>query len=242
LHLTKSYSEAQQGAEIADPDVDVLLAEVDDSLAGYAQLRVGEAPACVAHLAPFELWRFYVDTPWHGRGVAQALMEAVADAARARGASALWLSVWEHNPRAQAFYAKVRLRPGRDQAVRRGHRRAERLGDAASVRGRGDARHQHHHPAFVLALAATVGCATSRPRLQLPPYTLMSATTLDSYARSCEALDSARMTVDGAPAADADVVTSTFVVRRGGMGEAEIRLRVRLHREPPTTPAPASSS
>ena len=36
LHLTKSYSEAQQGAEIADPDVDVLLAEVDDSLAGYA--------------------------------------------------------------------------------------------------------------------------------------------------------------------------------------------------------------
>ena len=35
-------------------------------------------------------------------------------------------------------------------------------------------------PAFVLALAATVGCATSRPRLQLPPYTLMSATTLDS--------------------------------------------------------------
>ena len=106
LHLPKSYSEAQQGAEIADPDVDVLLAEVDDSLAGYAQLRVGEAPACVAHLAPFELWRFYVDTSWHGRGVAQALMEAVADAARARGASALWLSVWEHNPRAQAFYAK----------------------------------------------------------------------------------------------------------------------------------------
>ncbi|MBK8057791.1 MAG: hypothetical protein IPK33_07930 [Gemmatimonadetes bacterium] len=88
-------------------------------------------------------------------------------------------------------------------------------------------------PAFVLALAATVGCATSRPRLQLPPYTLMSATTLDS-ARSLvrEALDSARMTVDGAPAADADVVTSTFVVRRGGMGEAEIRLRVRLQREP----------
>ena len=53
-----------------------------------------------------ELKRLYVARAWHGRGVAQALMDAALDAARARGAQKLWLGVWERNPRAVAFYAK----------------------------------------------------------------------------------------------------------------------------------------
>lgn len=106
LHLTTKYGEAQQGAEIADPDIDVLVAEIGGAMAGYAMVHGGETPACVTLDAPMELWRFYVDRAWHGRGVAQALMAAVDEAARERGADALWLSVWEHNPRAQAFYSK----------------------------------------------------------------------------------------------------------------------------------------
>ena len=46
------------------------------------------------------------------------------------------------------------------------------------------------------------------------------------------ALDRAELSVDGAPvAAYNDVLSSTFVVRRGGMGEAEIRLMLRLRPE-----------
>jgi ribosomal protein S18 acetylase RimI-like enzyme len=56
--------------------------------------------------APLELKRLYVARAWHGRGVAQALMDAALDAARARGARTLWLGVWERNPRAVAFYGK----------------------------------------------------------------------------------------------------------------------------------------
>jgi len=33
-------------------------------------------------------------------------MHAVLEAAAGRGAQSLWLTVWEHNPRARAFYAK----------------------------------------------------------------------------------------------------------------------------------------
>ena len=33
-------------------------------------------------------------------------MDAVLEAARARGAEILWLGVWERNPRAAAFYRK----------------------------------------------------------------------------------------------------------------------------------------
>jgi ribosomal protein S18 acetylase RimI-like enzyme len=106
LYLSKTYGLAQQSAELADPAMGTLLAEVAGELAGFAQVREGRAPAPVAGPRPVELYRFYVDQPWQGRGVAQALMQAVlAEAVRRRGAT-LWLGVWERNDRAQAFYRK----------------------------------------------------------------------------------------------------------------------------------------
>jgi GNAT superfamily N-acetyltransferase len=60
--------------------------------------------------AAVELLRFYVDPRWHGRGVAQLLMQHVREAARKLGAHDLWLSVWERNPRAMAFYTKSGFR------------------------------------------------------------------------------------------------------------------------------------
>lgn len=107
LHLSRSYGVAQQSAELADPAITTLLAEDAGRLAGYAQVRPGAPPPCVAANGSLELWRFYVGPAWHGRGVAQTLMAATVAAARTRGARTLWLGVWERNPRAQAFYRKV---------------------------------------------------------------------------------------------------------------------------------------
>lgn len=106
LHLATAYGATQQGAEIDDPEIDVLLAEVEGVLAGFAEVRSGETPGCVDGASPLELWRFYVDAPWHGRGVAHALMDEAERAAQQRGAFELWLSVWERNTRAQGFYSK----------------------------------------------------------------------------------------------------------------------------------------
>jgi ribosomal protein S18 acetylase RimI-like enzyme len=75
-------------------------------LIGYAQVRHSSPPECVSGPSPVELWRFYVDLPYQGRGVAQRLMRAVHLAAQALGGQTIWLSVWEHNPRAIAFYKK----------------------------------------------------------------------------------------------------------------------------------------
>lgn len=107
-HCRRSYSPAEQRREIGDPAIDTIVAAAGDGpLAGYAMLRAGTPPAPVEGPAPVELWRIYVDRTRHGRGVAQQLMVACLDAARARGGATLWLGVWERNPRAQAFYRKM---------------------------------------------------------------------------------------------------------------------------------------
>ncbi|WP_439627445.1 GNAT family N-acetyltransferase [Gemmata sp.] len=105
-HLAASYGTAQQLAEITSPEIVTLLATCD-GLAAFAQLRRGKAPPCVTSTETAELWRFYVDRGWHGRGIAKRLMQAVLEEASASGATTVWLGVWERNPRAIAFYRKL---------------------------------------------------------------------------------------------------------------------------------------
>jgi len=106
LYLSRTYGKSQQERELSEPGMATLVAESGGSLIGFAQLRFGPPPPCVEGGAPLELWRFYVDAPWQGRGVARELMGAVVGKAVARGAATLWLGVWERNERAQAFYRK----------------------------------------------------------------------------------------------------------------------------------------
>jgi diamine N-acetyltransferase len=95
-----------QRAQIADPQIDTLVAiHPQGHMSGYVQLRPGP-PAEGLAPDPIELWRFYVDATHHGRGLAHQMMDATLDAAAKRGAKTLWLGVWEHNLRAQKFYRK----------------------------------------------------------------------------------------------------------------------------------------
>jgi ribosomal protein S18 acetylase RimI-like enzyme len=110
-YLAEAFTPNRQASEITDPSGAVLLAEHRDTsrdaeLVGYVHLVSRPAPAAVQGPAPLELKRLYVARAWHGHGVAPALMDAALDVARERGAQALWLGVWERNPRAVAFYRK----------------------------------------------------------------------------------------------------------------------------------------
>ncbi len=123
LYLASSYGPELQSAELRNAAVVTLLAEAGSELAGYSQLREGSEPACVGGSRPIELWRFYVERAWQGQGVAQTLMEATLEAARARGADTVWLSVWERNQRAQAFYRKSGFLDRGEQPFILGHDR-----------------------------------------------------------------------------------------------------------------------
>lgn len=105
-YLASAFGRPQQTAELTSPDWVTLLVEIDGATAAFAQVRRQSPPAAVTGPAPIEIHRFYVQRGWHGRGVAGALMQACLDVVRELGGRTAWLSVWERNPRALAFYAK----------------------------------------------------------------------------------------------------------------------------------------
>lgn len=107
IHLERAYGVAQQAAELIDPAVTTWLVDEDGSTVAYAQVRTGHVPDCVSGPEPIELWRFYVQREWHGRGIAPVLMAGVVADVMAAGAQTLWLGVWQHNHRALAFYRKL---------------------------------------------------------------------------------------------------------------------------------------
>ncbi len=98
-YCAKSYGVAQQTREISEGIT--LLAEERSAIVAFAQVHRSQSP-----FGDVELGRFYVDRDHHGRGLARELMDAVLTAARTIGGRKLWLSVWEHNPRAIRFYEK----------------------------------------------------------------------------------------------------------------------------------------
>ena len=106
-HLESSHGVVQQSQELTDPNEITLLAFADDALIAFAQVRRKVPPACVTQAQAIEVHRFYVDRLAHGKGVAQVLMSAAKSAAKDFDAKHLWLSAWERNPRAVAFYAKM---------------------------------------------------------------------------------------------------------------------------------------
>jgi GNAT superfamily N-acetyltransferase len=106
-HLSKAFGLAQQTQELLNPDMATLLGFHGATLVAFAQVKRQGPPPDIHIEAPVEVHRFYVDRSAHGKGVAQQLMRAVHTTARGFGGQALWLGVWERNPRAIAFYQKV---------------------------------------------------------------------------------------------------------------------------------------
>ena len=107
LYLEGAFSPERQQQELADANCFVWIAEDDaGEPIGYAILRRGSRSDGIDATRPVEVQRIYADRRWHGRGLGRALMSACVDQARDWQCDALWLAVWQRNPRAIAFYEK----------------------------------------------------------------------------------------------------------------------------------------
>jgi diamine N-acetyltransferase len=105
-YLSKWFSPGQLAGELADPQTCFVIAERDGQPAGFAKLHAGEVGSGVSGERPIELARIYSRKQWIGLGVGGALMQGCLDEAGRRNHDVIWLGVWEHNIRAQAFYRR----------------------------------------------------------------------------------------------------------------------------------------
>ncbi|MEW6212591.1 MAG: GNAT family N-acetyltransferase [Acidobacteriota bacterium] len=108
-YLADAFNPDRIAAELADPRSSFLIAEIEATAVGYAQLKSGGAPECVKGTRPIELVRLYAAKEWIGRRVGEALMRACIREAEENGYRTIWLGVWERNERAQRFYRKWRF-------------------------------------------------------------------------------------------------------------------------------------
>jgi len=104
--LERTYSEALQRKELADPLRPARILMVDGVPSGFLQLRLDHREDGVVGARPVELQRIYVLRTCQGGGHGAALMQAAQDLALSWGADELWLGVWENNTKALAFYAR----------------------------------------------------------------------------------------------------------------------------------------
>ncbi|MEP6691842.1 MAG: GNAT family N-acetyltransferase [Gemmatimonadaceae bacterium] len=105
-YLAATYSPDRQRAELEDPRSAVFVAERGESLSGYAWLYARTHASCDVGADAMELARIYVAREAAGQGLGSALLDALVDEARRRGARSLWLSVWTENASAIAFYER----------------------------------------------------------------------------------------------------------------------------------------
>ena len=105
-YLAESFSTGRIEAEIGDPDCHFFIAHERGRAIGYAKMRESEPHSSVTSAKPIELQRIYTLERVWGTGAGEVLLRHCLDFARGRGKDAVWLGVWEQNPRAMAFYEK----------------------------------------------------------------------------------------------------------------------------------------
>lgn len=124
-YLGRSFGVGWASRELAKATTAILAVEdCAGTLCGYAhvQLTTTRPPAGVVGERPAEIVRFYLDTALHGRGVAQALMEACNDETLRWGSDVMWLAVWKRASRPFAFYSKCGFRVVGETIFRFGER------------------------------------------------------------------------------------------------------------------------
>ena len=105
--LAEYYNEEQVRKELADTMDFFFLLFVGERVAGYSRINLGrKSLAAFSDKPSAELMRIYFLKSYHGTGLAAQLLNYCFDFLRTKGFEQVYLSVWEHNERAKAFYTK----------------------------------------------------------------------------------------------------------------------------------------
>jgi len=105
--LQDFYNEKQVAKELSDPEDYFFILFHEEIAVGYCRMNLGqETEEAFRDKKAVELKRIYFLEEFHGIGLARHLLQYCLDFLIAKGYEQVYLSVWEHNLRAQAFYIK----------------------------------------------------------------------------------------------------------------------------------------
>jgi ribosomal protein S18 acetylase RimI-like enzyme len=105
-YLQTTFSIEETKTQLNNKDSLYLIIEFQDDSVGYAYLYPTRPPQCIEDPKSIQLIRFYLLRKCYGLGVGDALMQTCLDHSGARGYRSIWLSSWELNDRANAFYRR----------------------------------------------------------------------------------------------------------------------------------------
>ena len=105
--LKEYFNIKQVQAELSNENDFYYLAELNGRVVGYCRWMEDYTNFhLMKQWKSLELKRIYILKEYHGKGVAQQLMNLVIQYAQSNQYQVLWLGVWENNHRAQKFYEK----------------------------------------------------------------------------------------------------------------------------------------
>ena len=105
--LEQYYNLEQIKKELSNQDDYCFFAEINGEPVGYIRFMEDSSNfAEVNKWKSLELKRLYILKEYHGKGIAQKLMEFIISFAEEYQYELVWLGVWEYNFRAQKFYSK----------------------------------------------------------------------------------------------------------------------------------------
>jgi len=105
-YLENNLSLEQLTLELQDQNSEFYFSICDNKVIGYLKINHGQAQTELKDQSSLEIERIYVLKEFIGKRVGQVLYNAAIDIAKQRNINYVWLGVWEHNPRAIAFYKK----------------------------------------------------------------------------------------------------------------------------------------
>jgi diamine N-acetyltransferase len=107
------YNENILTKEIEDVEMNYFFVEINGEVCGYFLFKENTIEIIDPSVRAIELKRFYLLKEYHGKGIAQKMMNFFLDYAQQNNYEMAFLGVWEYNCRAQYFYANYGFIPTR---------------------------------------------------------------------------------------------------------------------------------
>jgi GNAT superfamily N-acetyltransferase len=107
IEAFETYSTEAFTQRLAQGERTFILTEAGTGLLGFAEVLLLPLPTPAGGITGAQLVRLYVQPAGHRKGIGRALLSQAEQAVVAVGLPGLWLTAWDGNLDARAFYARM---------------------------------------------------------------------------------------------------------------------------------------